>query len=311
MFESLEETFDFITATIRLDEIAVNNLVGYPNSLAVLEQVIRIKKELIPNLHVSFRGHDFQSVCPSYHLLNPEMRFCNLSHPTGCEHCLSSVHLGRNAEEDMLLMSGATTLESWRCVWGRFFDDTLDEFIAFSEEIARIFFRVYPQLEAKTHIVPHRVSPLRKVRVPAHSGINIGILGNISLIPKGRLIVDQMCRSLPSYPDVRIVVLGNYVAREKCKQLRVRGHYKRTELPSLVEKDRIDIIFIPSVCPETFSYTTAEAMYMGVPVACFALGAPYERVRTYDKGIIIHDMEPEKILDEIVEFVLQVRQSAN
>lgn len=147
--------------------------------------------------------------------------------------------------------------------------------------------------------------------MPAHSGINIGILGNISLIPKGRLIVDQMCRSLPSYPDVRIVVLGNYVAREKCKQLRVRGHYKRTELPSLVEKDRIDIIFIPSVCPETFSYTTAEAMCMEVPVACFALGAPYERVRTYDKGIIIHDMEPEKILDKIVELVLQMRQSAN
>lgn len=159
LFESLEETFDFITATIQLDEIAVNNLVGHPNSLAVLEQVIRIKKELIPNLHVSFRGHNFQSVCPSYNLLNPEMCFCNLSHPIGCEHCLSSVHLGRNAEEDMLLMSGATTLESWRCVWGRFLMIPWMSLLPFRRKLLG-YFQSIPSIGGKnTHRATSGFSP--------------------------------------------------------------------------------------------------------------------------------------------------------
>lgn len=307
-FDSLDEAFNFVTESAPLDELVVNNLVGYPNSLAVLEQVIRIKNELLPRLRVSFRGHDFQSVCPSFNLLNSEMYFCNLSHPLGCENCLRSVHLGRNEEEDTILMSGAASLASWRSVWGRFFDATLDEFIAFSEEIARIFFRVYPQLEGKTRVVPHRVPPLRKVRVPAHSGINIGILGNISLIQKGRLIVDRICKLLPSYPDVRLVILGDYLSQEKCAQLRVLGHYKRDELPSLVEKERVDVVLIPSIWPETFSYTTAEAMSMDLPVACFALGAPYERVRRYPRGLILDSMEGDLLLKQIIQFVQNMRK---
>ncbi len=310
-FETLEETVNFVMGALQLDEVAINNLVGYPNSLAVLEQIIRIKKEITPRLRVSFRGHDFQSVCPSFNLLNSEMCFCDLRYPSGCENCLRSVHLGKNEYEDAIFMSGATTLEKWREVWGLFFDSTLDEFIAFSEEIARIFFRVYPQLEEKTRIVPHRVPPLRKVIVPAHSGINIGVLGTISLIRKGRLLVDRLCKLLPDYPDVRLVILGDYEAQEKCTQLSVHGHYKREELPSLVEKEKIDVVLIPSIWPETFSYTTAEAMSMDLPVACFALGAPYERVRAYRKGIVISCMEPEEILNRIVESVLKMKHIAN
>ena len=63
-----------------------------------------------------------------------------------------------------------------------------------------------------------------------------------------------------------------------------------------------DIYLIPSVCPETFSYTTEEAMTMGLPVACYDLGAPAERVKKYKKGLIISKIDAQTTLKEIEQF---------
>ncbi len=44
---------------------------------------------------------------------------------------------------------------------------------------------------------------------------------------------------------------------------------------------------------------------MGLPVACFDLGAPAERVRNYEKGLIISKIDAETALREIEGFVLE------
>ncbi|HNW25912.1 MAG TPA: glycosyltransferase [Candidatus Gastranaerophilaceae bacterium] len=60
---------------------------------------------------------------------------------------------------------------------------------------------------------------------------------------------------------------------------------------------------IPSIWPETFSYTTAEAMMLKYPVACFDIGAPAQRVKNYDKGVVISKIDAQTALDEIVNFL--------
>ena len=70
-----------------------------------------------------------------------------------------------------------------------------------------------------------------------------------------------------------------------------------------MEKNNIDIVFIASIIPETFSYTTAETISMGLPVACFNLGAQAEFVKQYSHGLIIGKNEAKYALDEIVRFV--------
>lgn len=54
-----------------------------------------------------------------------------------------------------------------------------------------------------------------------------------------------------------------------------------------MENNNIDIVFIPSIWPETFSYTTSEAMMMGLPVACFDMCAPAERVKNLRKNLLL------------------------
>ena len=96
------------------------------------------------------------------------------------------------------------------------------------------------------------------------------------------------------------------------------GLYRREELVRLIFENDIDLFLLPSVCPETFSYTAEEIMKMGMPVAAFDLGAPAERIRDYDKGLILRAPEgkrpmeivPAKALEEILAFAEQLGISA-
>jgi hypothetical protein len=42
---------------------------------------------------------------------------------------------------------------------------------------------------------------------------------------------------------------------------------------------------------------------MNIPIACFNLGAPYERVSKYSKGLILEDFNTKYIVDKIKQFL--------
>lgn len=186
-----------------------------------------------------------------------------------------------------------------RQMWGAFYRDILTEFIVFSESTKELFVRVYPCLEEKTKIIPHKVGELRKVRLQKHTEITIGILGNIFSKAKGLDIIREL-HSLCKERKVNLLLIGNTYKGTGIKQI---GSYERENLPKLLEDNDVDIIFIPSVWPEMFSYTTSEAMMMQMPVACFNLGAPAERVGQYAKGLVIDKIDAGYALRKIIDFI--------
>jgi glycosyltransferase involved in cell wall biosynthesis len=44
---------------------------------------------------------------------------------------------------------------------------------------------------------------------------------------------------------------------------------------------------MPSIIPETFSYTISEAMTMGLPIVAFDIGAQGNRVKNYNLGKVV------------------------
>ena len=86
------------------------------------------------------------------------------------------------------------------------------------------------------------------------------------------------------------------VCKKRLKNIKFLGKYEVTDLPNILERENIDLVFIPSIWPETFSYTTEEAINMGVAVACFNIGAPAERNKD---GCIIADISAKSALEEI------------
>lgn len=284
--------------TLNISKIVVNNLVAYANSLEILDFVKRIKR----NAHVSFRGHDFQSLCPCFTLLDCDGNFCNFKHKKGCEYCWKHKLLGTNEYENNVLRSGATTIKTWREQWGNFFTETVDELIVFSEKIKEMFIYIYPQLTNKVIVIPHKTRRYPIVKISKHNDINIAVLGNI-LPAKGRDVIIEMSKHLPK--DINIIVIGTMA--DAPSNIKITGKYNPSDLPDLMKQNNIDIVFIPSIWPETFSYTTSEAISMGLPVACYNMGAPSERVGKYDKGLVLEKISPAENLTEIIKFVKKVK----
>lgn len=289
---------EYFCKNLNISKIVVNNLVAYANSLEILDFVKHIKR----NAHVSFRGHDFQSLCPCFTLLDCDGNFCNFKHKKGCEYCWKHKFLGTNEYENNILRSGATTVKTWREKWGKFFTETVDEVIIFSETIKEMFIQIYPQLTDKIIVIPHKTKKYPIVNIPKHTDINIAILGNI-LPAKGRDIIIEISKHLPK--GINIIVIGTMA--DAPSNIKITGKYHPSNLPKLIKKHKIDIVFISSIWPETFSYTTSEVISMGIPVVCYNMGAPSERIGKYNKGLVLDKISPAENLTEIIEFVKNIK----
>ena len=298
---NIDEIADFLCG-IDIDEIVVNNMVAYKSTIGMLDIIARIKRNCIGRTRVSFRGHDFQAICPSFNLMNCDEQYCNLTYIGGCEKCWEQKKLADNQISHNVLKSGATTICNWRNAWQNFFTNTVDDVVVFAEPIANIFIRAYPILKSKIKIIPHTVRNYRRAIIKPHDAINIVVLGNISY-QKGAGVICDMAKKLTD--NVHMIIVGEM--KNAPQNITVHGKYKAQKLPQLMTKYNADIVFIPSVWPETFSYTTSEAISMGMPIVCFDLGAPAGRVRAYKYGLVLDEINPEKNLGQIVDFVKTIR----
>ena len=298
---NIDAIADFL-CELRIEEIVVNSLVAYKSTTDMLRIIAHIKQNCLGRARVSFRGHDFQSICPSFNLMNCDGNYCDLCYAGGCEDCWQRKKLSDNPISHNVLKSGATSICAWRNAWGNFFADTADEVILFAEPIAKIFLRAYPDIKHKIKIIPHAVRNYRRAKIRPHDDINIVVLGNISH-QKGAGVICDMANHLT--PGTNIIIVGNM--KNAPDNIVVHGKYNVNRLPRLMEKYQTDIVFISSIWPETFSYTTSEAMSMGLPIACFDMGAPAQRVGEYKCGLVLSEINPEKNLAQIIEFIKRMR----
>jgi hypothetical protein len=91
--------------------------------------------------------------------------------------------------------------------------------------------------------------------------------------------------------------------------LTVVGPYKQSELPDLIEKHQINLCFFPSIIPETFSFVTSELIDLEMPICCFNIGAPAERIEQYKFGRLISKIDPETAVRSLVDFYNQLRET--
>lgn len=80
------------------------------------------------------------------------------------------------------------------------------------------------------------------------------------------------------------------------------GPYAQDDLPKIVEKHGISIAFLPSICPETFSFVAHEILSMKLPLICLDLGAQADLVRSLDTGYIAKRQDGPGLLEDILAF---------
>ncbi|MEM6624836.1 MAG: glycosyltransferase [Pseudomonadota bacterium] len=214
--------------------------------------------------------HDFFPISPSYTLLDRHGHFRGLPRPDS-----------DGAGDHRWVNGGAAVdLSDWQAAWGRLMG-AASRVIVFSPSSQALVAAAYPQARDAIEVRPHAVSgDVPRISPPAPgSAFTIGVLGNIGP-QKGAGVVQEMARAFAASQDARVVVIGHLAPEfTLAAPSRVHGAYRLTDLPGLVARYGIQAWLIPSIWPETFSFTTHEAIATGLPVFCFDLGAQGDAVR--------------------------------
>jgi len=289
---NLIDIFD-VLSEFKINEIFLNSLVSYPNVQKTIQHIEILKERT--KAKVILPIHDFFPVCPSYTLLNEKMEYCGIPQDFKiCENCL------KNNKNEFKIFEKEENIGNWRKSWNKI-NDLSDEIICFSNSSKDIFLKAYPNSDKKIKVIPHDISGrYNKIYNPSikNDKIIIGILGGINEAKGANIIKDLVSYVDDNKLNVKIVVIGQISIPINSDSFEVTGRYDKKSLPDIVEKLNISKFLIPSIWPETFSYTTDEIMQMGYPLVVFDLGAPAERVKHYELGKVI---EINKIKEVIFE----------
>jgi len=281
-----------------ISHLHISNLVSFPKIPALCQTLNRWQQQY--DLKLAVYIHDYYAVCPSYTLLNQHGDYCQVPNDLNtCQNCLKQ----HDGEFNMFIEQADKDIHRWRKAWGELLESAQNIY-CFSQASAEIINRAYPQASQQITVKPHQVNDVEKLNpATAHQGFNIGILGAINQ-QKGLDIIKAMLAQIEQQGlDIRIIVIGYLAENISHPQLHITGRYQRQELSKLIQQQQIDLFFIPSIWPETFSYTSEEVMQMGYPLAVFPLGAPAERVKDYEKGLIIDSMDADKIVKQIQSYL--------
>ena len=275
-----------ILKQVEISEIVVNNLVGYTCTKDVLRNI----KELAgaKNIKTTCMLHDFYPIYPVHTLTTKDNEYCNLNFDrTYCNICAQD---NKHPAIEISATYKNFDICEWRDMW-RDFLSSMDEVRTFCPSAKNILLRVYPEISSKITVVPHKVKPFIQ-----KDKIHVGILGTLGKT-KGLNVISDFLKYLDenNINNIQLYIIGDFQSNIKNKKMTILGSYKRKNLPEILLKNNIDIVFIPSIWPETFSYTTAEAISFNYPVACFDIGGQADQVRNYKKGIILKS--PQDITD--------------
>lgn len=296
---TLEEVFHF-AVRIDVNQVIVNQLVGYPHVEEHLQKIREFSEEHC--LHLTAMLHDYYAICPSIYLLNHQSEFCHIPGSTECEACFQ-----KNANCDNYELA---TIREWRGVW-RSFLQACHEVRVFSQDSANLIQKAYGGLD-QVRILPEQhtvMIPLEK-QYKSTSVLTVGLIGTLTELKGARFVERMLDIAEERKLSVRFVLCGSSPNRIRHSGYYETGAYRPEMLPRLVLENDIDLFFISSICPETFSYTTQEVIEMGIPVACLPLGAPVERILRYEKGLVLSEPSPEQNLKELIQFGQQWKKDS-
>ncbi|MCG6883034.1 MAG: glycosyltransferase [Silicimonas sp.] len=256
-----------LLAPIARRHVVYSCAVGAADPASVPETLLRLAGEQ----RLDIRMHDYFPVSPSWNLLAGDGHYRGIPalDETDPAHALPA-NAGR---------PGLSHRE-WRRRWSMV-TTAATEITVFAASGKQLIEEAYPHVAGKVAIRPHRLDGLpRKV---AKGGTNIGILGGINRA-KGA----QVLEGLATRTARQIVVIGEMDGQFRLPPPHVvHGRYKRAEISELSERYGIGLWFIPSICPETFSFATHETLATGLPVMSFDLGAQGETLRTASRGHVL------------------------
>jgi glycosyltransferase involved in cell wall biosynthesis len=293
----LESDDDLLSFLARgyASKIIINSLYGIIDHGPLIEKIINLKSK--SDLFLELLVHDFLMVCPSPHLLDVDGKYCGIPSTQTCAKCIGS--LNQWYPSWIPDNSRAKHIESWRLPFEKLIN-AADKIIFFDLSGVDILSRAFTFDRTKVEVVPHQSSHINfSETIDLNGPIKIGILGTLSE-PKGIRRVKELASFIESNNlSAKVVVVGT-ADLKKSKSIAIHGAYEVKDLPLIIKQYCVNVIFCPSIIPETFGYTLSEAMALKMPIVCFDIGAQSNRVGQYKYGkVIALSASPNEVLDSL------------
>ena len=216
--------------------------------------------------------HDYYAICPQYHLVTEDGRYCGEPGPAGCAACLAK----RPGQWGL-------DIADWRTAFGRLLRNA-DRVIAPSDDVSTRIRGYFPDVAIDVWPHPEDSPP------PVPRIVRVAVLGNLSP-EKGLHVVaecarDARVRGLP----LTFRVLGSTtepVPQAPEVPLTIYGQYVDSDLARLIAAEKPDVLLFAAQVPETYAYTLSVALQSGLPIVASALGAFPERLRGVPRSTIV------------------------
>lgn len=253
---------------LRITSIHSQGLVDFSHDAAM--HVVALSRALDVPLDVDI--HDYKVICPQLNLADQHGYYCGEPDESTCNTCLTT------RGNDF----GATDIRTWR----RMHDDVLRRARSIQVPDLDVLERLTAYFpEVNIAVSPHefidsidlRPARNRKPDEPLH----VVLIGAISRI-KGYAILlacakEAQSRRLP----IRFSILG-YSMDDRALEtagVSITGRYLESEAEERLHALKPDLVWLPAVWPETYSYTLSIAIRAGYPTLVFDIGAPAARLR--------------------------------
>ncbi len=264
---------DALLRPLKKRRIIYSCAVGDPD----LSEIPEILARLATGARLDVLFHDYLPLSPSYTLLDADGRYRGVPAPD----CADPAHSFPRAD------AGKLTLADWRRVWSRALG-MAERLVVFSQSSREIVAAAYPAFTDRIIVIPHKLpQKIPVLPAPATGRKVIGVLGAIGP-QKGAAVVAALSDQLKTGSDIGLALIGRIAPGYPLSQeVAVHGAYAVEDIPLLAARYQITHWLIPSIWPETFSYTVHECLATGLPTLAFDLGAQGEAVRKAANGIVL------------------------
>jgi glycosyltransferase involved in cell wall biosynthesis len=222
--------------------------------------------------------HDFSLFCARPHLLElPAGLFCGYSFdPERCARCLRLARATTGDDNADLRADGARLLAAAAGVIfpSRFLLARHRELFSLPDLTGAVVEPGPPSAGCKVRSAPSRSSFAYAGGVKRH---------------KGAHLLPEVVRQSGSSAVWHVYGGGDEeILRElrRMPNVTVHGYYHARTLPLLLARDRIGMVVLPSIVPESYGLVVSEAWLAGAAVAAFDIGAPAERIRRDGGGFL-------------------------
>jgi GT2 family glycosyltransferase len=282
-----------VLGCLRIDEIEVHHFLDLDARVINAVQALGVPYDVVV--------HDYSWICPRVTLIDGSGRYCGEPAVSVCRSCVrkNGSRLGTLSVPALRARSAA-----WLAAARRVSAPSADTAARLKKYFSAL------DIEVRSHTPSVTPPPQRPPSPPAET-LRVGLIGAIGGHKGYHVLLgcarDAAARRLP----LEFVVIGyteNDRALLKTGKVFITGRYSEIEAPHLLRRERPDVVFLPSVWPETWCYTLDYALVAALPVVAFDLGAIAERLRAAGLGILLPlDLSSREINDRLLGRIAEHR----